>query len=381
MADPSAASPATAPGDHPPPLAGYTVAVASDRRRHHVADLLESVGARTVGVQAARSMPKPDEQVLREATRQCLTYPCDDVVFSSSLGLRSWLAAARRWGEQQRLLDRFTDARLLARDASTADTLRGLGFTSLYSTDQESTEELLRYLASQPVAGRRIVVQTHQLTLADACAALRAAGATVLEVPTFTAAPPAETFSLNRLCDLTIRAQVDAVALLGGDSAEHLRQHAVRQGRFAALRDALRDRVLCAALGPLTAAPLATAHPRVASQPFPAYLAETLLTELPSRALAVATGGRRLEVRGHAVVLDGRYLPVQAGPLGVLRALASQPGEVRSASELRRALGDPAETDDHAVEMAVSRLRRALRAAGGDALVETIVRQGYRLVP
>src|SRR5690606_17474758 len=51
--------------DHQPldvaPLAGYTVAVATERRRHPIADLLESVGARTVGIQAMRAMAALDE--------------------------------------------------------------------------------------------------------------------------------------------------------------------------------------------------------------------------------------------------------------------------------------------------------------------------------
>ncbi|MGH3681389.1 MAG: hypothetical protein ACRDT2_14240, partial [Natronosporangium sp.] len=71
-----------------PPLAGYTVAIASDRRRHRLADLLESVGARTVGVQAARSVAKPDPAELRAATDNCLAAPCHELVVSSALGLR-----------------------------------------------------------------------------------------------------------------------------------------------------------------------------------------------------------------------------------------------------------------------------------------------------
>lgn len=367
------------------PLAGYTVAVASDRRRHRLADLLESVGARTVGIQAARSVARPDDQLLRDATARCLAAPFDDLVVASALGLRAWLAAARRWGQAEPLLARFATARLLARDPAAADALRALGLAEIYSTDRETTEELLRYLAADAPAGRRIVVQTNHLSLAESCAAVRRAGADVIEVPTFTAAAPAETYSLRRLCDVVIRRQVDALALIGAPVTVALRSQAAREGRLEALLAALRSDVVCACLGPATAAPLAPVRPLLADLPYVEELADLLLAALPPRAIRVESAGHRLELRGHAVILDGRLVPVQAGPLAVLRALASHPGEVLSSADLRAAIRyQLSDVDDHAVEMAVSRLRHALRRADDRHaphadLVQTIVKHGYRL--
>jgi uroporphyrinogen-III synthase len=368
------------------PLAGYTVAVASDRRRHGLAGLLESVGARTVGIQAARSVAKPDEAALRRATDRCLAAPFDELVVSSPLGLRAWLAAVRRWRLVQPLVARLGQARLLARDPSAADALRVLGLTTIFSTAGETTEELLRYLqaaggwapgaARHPLAGRRIVVQTDRLALAEPCRALRAAGAEVIEVPTHVAAPPAESYSLRRLCDLVIRRHVDGLALLGPAAAEQLRTHAAREGRLAPLLAALRGDVLCAALGPLSAAPLAEVTPLVAEKPYAEELAEAILTTLPRRGLVLSLGAHQLELRGQAVVLDGRFIAVQGGPLAVLRALARHPGEVLTAAEIRGSEPTWGDVDDHAVEMAVSRLRQALR---GTDLVQTIVKRGYRL--
>src|SRR2546430_17333444 len=48
------------------PLAGYTVAVASDRRRHPLAPLLEAAGARTVGGPAGRRFFPADDPAGRE---------------------------------------------------------------------------------------------------------------------------------------------------------------------------------------------------------------------------------------------------------------------------------------------------------------------------
>lgn len=358
-----------------PPLAGYTVAVASDRRRHRVADLLESVGARTVGVQAARSVARPDPAILRDATAQCLQAPCHEVVISSALGLRAWLAAARQEGLIRKLVARLAPARLLARDAAAADALRAVGLTTIYSTPEESTEELLRYLLAQPLAGRRVVVQSHRLSVSETCQALREQGAEVIEVPTFTVAPPAESYSLRRLCDLVIRRQVDALALVGTPVAGYLHDQAVRERRLDALRTALGKDVLSVAL----AAPPGAGLPvpaQLAARPFPEHLAELVLGALPHRNLRLSLAGHQLEVRGQAVVLDGALIAIPGGPLTVLRALARDPGRVLSAADIRHTDPSWTDVDDHAVEMAVSRLRRLL---SDPDLVQTIVNRGYRL--
>jgi uroporphyrinogen-III synthase len=83
-----------------------------------------------------------------------------------------------------------------------------------------------------------------------------------------------------------------------------------------------------------------------------------------------------MEVRGQAVVLDDELIPVPPGPIAVLRALARNPGRVLSCAEIRRATPSWAAVDDHAIEMAVSRLRRTLHDG---ELIQTVMRRGYRL--
>jgi uroporphyrinogen-III synthase len=60
--------------------------------------------------------------------------------------------------------------------------------------------------------------------------------------------------------------------------------------------------------------------------------------------------------------------------MAVLRALAAAPGRVLARAELLGAL--PRGADEHAVEMAVARLRAAL---GGTTFIQTVVKRGYRL--
>jgi uroporphyrinogen-III synthase len=364
--------------DEPLRLAGFTVAIASDRRRHPLATMLERAGARAVGFQVFRTFAQPDEPALKTATLACLERPADEVVVSSAIGLRSWLMAARYWGLADALVDSFRQARLLARDPAAADALRALGLETIWSTTGATTEELLRYLRAQSLAGRRIVVQANDPALEDACAMLRDQQAEVIEVPTFWLTRPLRYDFLRRLTDLVTRHQVDALVLLGAEATEQLLSHAEIEGKRDDLLNALGADVLCAVLSPHTGRRLQQAglNPLTGALPFIEDLAEAVVQQLPTKAIRVTRGGRTLEIRGHAAVLDSRFIAIQPGPLAVLRALARHAGRPLSMEDLRAEIPGWHAMDDHAIEMAVSRLRRAL---GETDRVQTVVRRGYRL--
>ncbi len=364
------------------PLAGFTVAVATDRRRHELASWLESEGARTIGVRAIHTVPQPDANVLSASVRECVAEPVHEVIVSSAFGLRAWLDSARRIGRLDELIDRFGEARLLARDARAADELRGLGLTQIWSTATATTEDLFRYLIAQPMAGRRVVAHIEVDAHRELCHVLRAAGAVVVEVPTTQASPPTHTDVLRRLGDLVVRRQVDAVALAGALATQNLLDQASADGTADDVLNALVEDVAAICLGPLTAAPLvARGVPVVAATAVTRSLAALVLSELPRRARVVEIGGRRIEVRGQALVVADHLVPVQPGPLAVLRALAVRPGRVLSPAEIRGVMPNLSAVDDHAIEMAVSRLRGALTGTelNGVELVQTVMKRGYRL--
>lgn len=365
------------PGDVAP-LAGYCVAVATDRRRHPMAERLETLGARTANVQALRTFAQADKVILQRRTEQVLAAPVDEVVVSSAFGLDAWLTAAAGWGHADALRAHFGEARLLARDARAADSLRAIGLSDIWSTASSAEGDLLRYLAAQPLTGRRIVVQQDAPSLREPCWKLRTLGAEVVEVPTYQTSPPPSVAILRRLVDQIINRHVDAVILLGEPATANLLSRADAEQRRGDLLNALCEDVLCACLGPLTARSLHAQglEPLVAPEPYPEELARTVAAALPKRAVQISVNGSRLEIRGQAVLLDDRLIPVQAGPIAILRALARRPGGVLSCADIRRTVPAWSGADDHAIEMAVSRLRRSLDR---NDLVQTVMKRGYRL--
>lgn len=360
-----------------PPLAGFTVGVTAARRADELAALLERRGAAVVRAPALRIVPLPDDTELLAATKQLLDDAPDVVVATTAIGFRGWVEAADGWGLGAALLDRLRDVELLARGPKVRGAIRAAGLTERWSPASESMAEVLDRLLDQGVEGRRVALQLHGEPLPGFVEALREAGAEVVGVPVYRWMPPEDTGPLDRLLDAAVSRALDAVTFTSAPAAASLLERAERRGLADELLDALRHEVLAACVGPVTALPLEarqvpTAQPeRYRLGP----LVQLLAAELPGRARALPVAGHRLEVRGHAAVVDGELRPVPPAGMALLRALARRPGWVVSRAELLRALPGTGR-DEHAVETAMARLRAAL---GAPRLVQTVVKRGYRL--
>jgi uroporphyrinogen-III synthase len=353
------------------PLAGFTVAVTADRRRDELATLLERRGARVVVAPALRIVPLPDDAELRAATVSCVDKPLDIVVATTGIGLRGWLEAADGWGLADPLRARLTSAHLVARGPKTRGAARAAGLAEDWAPASESSDEVLDYLMGRGVAGQRIVVQLHGEPQPDFCASLRAAGADVLEIPVYRWGPPIDPAPLRRLVDLIGGRLVDAVTFTSAPAV-----HSLLDAGGPDLLDRLRDGVTAACVGQVTAAPLVSLGVPVVAPDRARLgaLVRALVEELPRRAPTLQVAGMTVTLRGHAAVVNGLLKPLAPGPMAVLRALAEARGKVLSRAALLRVL--PRGADEHAVEMAVARLRAAL---GGTAYVQTVVKRGYRL--
>ena len=374
-------------------LAGFTVAVTADRRREELASLLERHGARVVVAPALRIVPLADDSRLRAATKALLEKPPDVVVANTGIGMRGWLEVAEGWGLGEALRTRLSSAYLVARGPKARGALRAAGLTDAWSPGSESCAEVLEHLmgatmggtagsggrtggamTSSPLSGRRVAVQLHGEPQEEFCGALVAAGAEVIEVPVYRWMAPVDPAPLHRLVDLITNRMVDAVTFTSAPAVGSLLRAAGPEAE--AVLAALRTDVIAGCVGPVTAAPLRNAGVPVLA---PARarlgaLARALIEELPRRTRTLRVAGAALILRGHAAVVDGTLKPLPPAQMAILRALAASPGKVLPRSKLLEAL--PRGADEHAVEMAVARLRAAL---GGSSFIQTVVKRGYRL--
>ncbi|MBQ1082428.1 uroporphyrinogen-III synthase [Nocardiopsis sp. B62] len=358
------------------PLAGFTVAVTAARRAEELSALLRRKGAQVVAAPALRIVPLSDDQRLASVSEELARRPADVVVATTGIGFRGWVEACETWGTAEQLLASLRASRLLARGPKARGAIRAAGLTEEWSPPSESSAEVLDHLLDQGVEGLRVAIQLHGEPLPDFTAALRMAGADVVEVPVYRWTQPEDTAALDRLIEAVTSGGVDAVTFTSAPAAAGLLARAHTTGHQGGLVRALRGDVLAMCVGPVTARPL-MAHDIPTVWPERARIGSQvrkLSEELPGRFPALTVAGHRLRLRGHAVLVDGTVRTLSPTLMRLVRALAHRPGQVLDRARLLTCLGEDA--DAHAVETAVARLRTAL---GDPRIVQTVVKRGYRL--
>lgn len=375
MSDPVPLDPTAAPA----PLAGYTVGVTAARRRQEFGAALERRGAKVVYGPAIRIIPLADDTELRDATRRCLAAPLDIVIATTGIGFRGWMDAAEAWDLAEALTDAIGKATIFARGPKAKGAVRASGLREAWSPESESSSEVLDQLVSHyDLEGKRIAVQLHGEPLPDLVETLRLAGAEVIQVPVYRWLRPVDEAPLRRLVETVGEGGIDCVAFTSAPAATSFLQTADELGVGVAVHDALQQRVVAACVGPVTAGPLLREGIPVI-QPDRGRLGalvREIVEQVPRRrGVTVPVAGHLLDIRGQAVVLDDKLIPLSSAAMVLLRELVRVPGNVVTRAALLKLM--PGEgCDEHAVEVAIGRLRTAL---GDPRVILTVVKRGYRL--
>lgn len=362
------------------PLAGFRIGVTAARRAEEQITLLERRGARVVHAPALSLDPNHiDEVALRAATEDVLARPVDIFVATTGIGLNSWFAASDRWGLLNRLREHLAAAEILARGPKSVGALRRAGLRELWAPASEQLDDVLAHLRGRDLTGLRIVVQEHGQSLSMAAHALRRQGADVTTVTVYRVEGAEDPEPMFGLVEDIAERRVDAVTFTAAPAVAALMEAATSTGRRDEVAGAFQADVIASCVGPVTAAAfemwgVPTIYPERSRL---AAMVKQLELELPSRA-----DGTTLEVAGHTlllhgtdVLLDGVEVKLTPAPYAVLQALLVNPGIVVSRRELLAALPSGTAGSEHAVEMAVARLRAAL----GTRVIQTVVKRGYRL--
>jgi DNA-binding response OmpR family regulator len=91
-------------------------------------------------------------------------------------------------------------------------------------------------------------------------------------------------------------------------------------------------------------------------------------------------GGLRLDVSRHEAKLHDTLIDLTSKEFALLRYFMLHPGEVLTSERLLDHVWDEhADPFTHTVRVTISNLRRKLREAGSEDLIETVVGAGYRL--
>lgn len=359
-------------------MAGCVVLVTADRRSGELGSALSRRGAQVRHAPAMSIVPHEHDEQLVADTEALLARPPDTVVVTTGIGFRGWVEAADAAGLADDLVRVLGRARIVARGPKARGAIQAAGLQADWVAESETSAEILDLLLAEGVSGLRVAVQHHGAGADGLDVELAAAGADVASLVVYRWGPPPDPEALAASVRAAAAGEVDAVVFTSAPGAAAWLGAAEREGVLeSVVHRCASGCMVAAAVGPVTAGPLL-------DRGIPAIVPERGRLGALVRALvghyeraqtsAVTTIRGPLQVRRTVALLDGHVLPVSPSGLELLRLLADAGGGIVTRAQVLAALpGDS--SDPHTAEVAIARLREVC----GRALVQTVVKRGYRL--
>ncbi len=367
----------------PPPLSeslrGCTIVIAVDRRAGELTAALERHGALVQQAPALTIVPHIDDEALWARTRELIASPPEIVVVTTGVGFRGWIDAADEAGLSADLTAALAGARFVARGPKARGAIQQAGFTADWVAESETAAELGEYLVAQGIDGTRIAVQHHGSGADGLDDLFEAHGADVVSLTVYRWGPPADPEVVQRTVAQTADGDVDAVLFTSAPGAAQWLAEASSAGCLDDIRRrASGGRLVMAAVGPITAGPLVDAGIPVlmAERGRLGSLVRGVVTHFGGgSAPTLQTSAGALQLRSGGAFIDGRFIALSRTAARLLGVLFDARGDVVPRAQLVEALPRTGQ-GDHAVEMAVARVRETLGVPG---VIKTVIKRGYRL--
>ena len=366
----------------PRTLSGYTVGVTADRRSEEQIQLLEDRGATCVHGPMLETQALLADSGIASATRLVIDNPPDVTILSTGIGVRGWFSSADALllGKELRLAVESSEIYARGPKAHGAAVTAGLNLDTCATWP--SLDDIIDELQLRSDSGLRVAIQLDGDPDAVAISRLNELEAEVVPIPVYQWTLPTNRSPAEDLIAAVAAHQIDAVTFTARPAVQHFVSIAQELDLFGRVQAAARTNTALLCVGERTATAVEDAGLHVAGFPERPLLGTMvmLLTEQLEKRTT------ELQLLGHSVVLRGRELSVGDEPVQTLpfrerhlfELLASRPGVVFAKDRLLDRVWQGAAHDEHAVEVAVGRLRKRLGDAGSG--IETVRRRGYRMV-
>lgn len=243
----------------PDGLAGQRVVLLEGRMRQELAELIRRHGGEPICVPAVREQPRsagPEVAAMLDRVRG----EADPVfVLLTGVAVSALFREVEAFGRKQELLETLSRSTILCRGPKPVGALGKEGIrASIQVSAPWTTGEVLSAIGTLELRDRHAVLLHYGERNVPIVEALSLGGARVDEVLLYEWKLPDDVSGLMALVDEVIAGQVGAVLFTSQVQARHLFDIAARQGRSDALRQALSERTVVAAVGPTCASALET---------------------------------------------------------------------------------------------------------------------------
>lgn len=367
-------------------LSGFTVAVTADRRSEEQASLIARRGGEVLHGPVIKTLPLDDEGGTREATQALIAQPPAVVVFSTALGVRGWFSAAAGMGLEEELFEALAPAEVVARGRKAVGAIVSSGLVEAVPLSSPTYAAIVEAFVDRSPVGAdgtpvRVAVQLDGEDSDGLAERLGDLGFDVVPVPVYRWLLPDDLGPAERVVLAVADGRVDAVSFTSAHAVANFATIAGSLGVLDRVRAACGPgRVAVVCVGPVTAARaqrLGLDGRIEPTQPRLGAMVARLAATFEERALDLSLDRVPVRLQGNLVrVGDAEPVSLTERERSVLEVLSERQGAVISKQTLLQRVWQD-DSDEHAVEVTVGRLRRRLGPAGGS--IETVMRRGYRL--
>lgn len=228
------------------------IGILESRLGQQMADLVAKRGGIPIHAPALSELPDVDPDYVSKLVTDLELRPARVAIFQTGVGTRALFATTDALGITDRLLALLSAMTVVARGPKPTGVLRSRSVRiDLSAPDPFTTHEVLALLKDTPLDGLRVIVQRYGAANVELDDALAARGASVVEIPTYRWALPADTVPIASLIDAILQGNVDAVTFTNAAQVHNLFEVARRRQSADQLRAALGS-TLVASVGPVT---------------------------------------------------------------------------------------------------------------------------------
>lgn len=230
---------------------GRRIGILEARRAKELKALVEKLGGRPFVAPALKETPVEDKGEVLRFIEKVLDGTVDWVVFLTGVGARALIEAAEEYGLKERFLEALNRIPVVARGPKPVAVLRGFGVRVRVVPEEPTTEGVLKALEGQDLRGRVVGIQHYGEPNPILVDGLKGMGAKVLEAQPYRWDLPEEGPVVD-LIKAILAGEVDALLVTSAPQVKHLLLMAEKHRLAGPLLEALKRRVLVAAVGPVS---------------------------------------------------------------------------------------------------------------------------------
>jgi uroporphyrinogen-III synthase len=269
-------------------LQGRRIAVPESRELDLFAGMLERQGAIAIRCPLVSIHDVEDAAPVHAWLQRHAGGQHDSLVLYTGEGLTRLLGFARRSGMEAEVIAGLRRTRKIVRGPKPAKVLRSIGLSPDVTAEEPTTAGLIATLSTHDLRGRRVGVQLYPGGEDLLTGFLDESGAEADPILCYRYASDEEDERVVRLVDEIVTGVIDLIAFTSTAQVRRLQEVARKSDRAAAL-DAAMQRVLIAAIGPVTAQAVEEAGWPVGAMPSDSFHLKPMIVALGKKLAAKAS--------------------------------------------------------------------------------------------